>query len=380
MKRCLALTLVLCAFATFSRAQYVIVPIAPPPAFTFNDLWHFTVQGTGSDSSSLFYVSMRIFDGNSQLKLKSNTSVFGAGGMNSYYNASNIGLLQPFTTSYYDGGMLQGVVASGGQFPAGTYNIVFTLFGKFADGEFVPLYEDASQAVVEAMWPPMLLSPPDGDTIDTQYPLLTWTPAFASFYNGLITYTLNLVEILPGQNAYQAIQSNPYYFTQNNIPVTMLNYPPSAQLLDTSKSYAWQVHADGNGSPMGSSEVWQFTFPEGQQLDSVPSNKIYFDIKKVNPFEKYIISDGYLYIRYDEEYFTQGYELKYAVLDRNYNTKNIPDLAINLNRGINRFRVNQCQLNLGSFEEGEYFYFLIQNPKGEKYLLKFYPLANYTCQ
>ena len=287
MKKKLFIGIFILCFPVLVSAQYVLVPIAPPPIFTFNDLWHFSIQGSGQDSSSHFYVSLRVFDVNNQLKVKSNTAVFAINSTVNYYNLSTINLLQPFTTSYYDGGLLQSVISTGGTFPPGTYHIVYTLYGKFADGEFAPLYEDASQAIVEAMWPPMLLSPPDGDTIETIYPLLTWTPAFSSSYTGLITYTLNLVEIQPGQNAYQAIQSNPTYFTQNNIPATLLIYPGAAPLLDTAKQYAWQVHADAQGSSLGSSEVWRFAFripviPEGER-DSTVIPEFYFTLEDHYP-------------------------------------------------------------------------------------------------
>jgi hypothetical protein len=286
------------------KAQYNLMPIAPPPNFSFNDLWHFNIFNSDSAANSMFYVSLRIFDGSNILKVKSNTSTIYIGPGSNYYNLANISQLQPFTTSYYDASILQQTISSGGIFPPGTYNIVYTLYGKFADGNFTPLAEEASEATVEAMWPPMLLSPADGDTIDTQYPLLTWTPAFSSGYAGLITYSLNLVELFPGQNAYQAIQSNPLYFTQSNIPITLLPYPPSAQLLDTSKTYAWQVHADAQGYAMGSSEVWTFTFKQPRPATEIPDSlqTLYHDVEDAYPSTFVITSLKRILFKFEDSY------------------------------------------------------------------------------
>lgn len=384
MKNALTLLAFLCLYSISvnSSAQYTITPIAPPPSFTFNDLWHFTVIRSAADNNAQFYISLRVFDASNILKVKSNTAVLALPTGSHYFNTSNISQLEPFITSYYDASVLQQIISSGGTFPPGTYNIVYTLYGKSADGEFAPLSEDASEAIVEAMWPPMLLSPPDEDTIDTQYPILTWTPAFSSSYNGQITYTLNLVELYPGQNGYQAIQANPLYFSQNDIPITMLPYPPSAQVLDTTKVYAWQVHADAQGTAMGSSEVWTFTWGTPQtENEPIKSNKIYFDIKRASPFEKYIITDGFLYIKYEEEYAIEANEmLTFQVLDKNYTPKNTTELSIPIYKGTNRIKINQCELKLGEFKDKDFFYFKAKNQKGETFLLKFYPSIEFTCQ
>lgn len=369
-----------CLSAWHVRAQYTIQAIPPPPQFTFNDLWHFTVVRGQADNLDAFYVSLRIFGGESQLRVKSNTATVQVAVGSHYYNVSNLSALQPFATSYFDAGVLQQAIASGGLFPAGTYNLVYTLYGRAADGQFAPLAEDQLALTVEALWPPMLLSPPDGDTINTTYPLLTWTPAFNSAFSGTVTYNLKLVEQLSGQNAYQAMQANPSYFTQGNLAVTTLPYPPSAQTLDTGKVYAWQVYADAGGSSLGSSEIWTFTLatPTSEE-ETVRANPVYFDIKNVTPFEVYSITDGFLYIKYEEQYATEnGEELRFEVLDKNQKPKNT-SLSVPLSKGTNRIKISQCQLNLGNPKENDYFYFKVTNKKNETFVLKFYPKRGYTC-
>lgn len=374
-------TICLCLCIGYTHAQYGIQAVPPPPQFTFNDLWHFTVLRSQNDNLDAFYVSLRVYGAESQLRIKSNTAVVNLPVGSHYYNSANLTALQPITSSYYDAGTLQQVVSSGGVFPAGSYLLVYTVYGRAADGEFTPLAEDQVTLTVEALWPPMLLSPPDGDSINTIYPLLTWTPAFSSAFTGTITYSLRLVELLSGQNAYQAMQANPSYFSQSDLPTTTLPYPPTAQALDTGKVYAWQVQADAGGSGLGASEIWTFTLATPENNPENPrTNPVYFDIKQVAPFEVYYITDGFLYIKYEEEYATaEGQELKFDVLDKDYKPKNTGALAIPVSKGVNRIKINQCRLGLGNPKEGDYFYFKAKNQKGQTFTLKFYPQAGYPC-
>ena len=376
------LGLCLLLLTPYVRAQYSVTALQPPPQFTFNDLWRVNVLRTAADSHDAFYLSLRIFNGNNLLKVKSNTAVLNLPVGATFFDLSAMAALQPFTTSYYDAGLLQQAVSSGGAFPPGNYTFSYTLFGKSADGAFQPLAEENAQALVEALWPPMLLSPPDGDTLDTYLPLLTWTPAFASYYNGPVEYALRLVELFPGQNAFQAISANPAYLAQAGIPVTTLPYPAAAQALDTGKVYAWQVHAYGAGAPMGSSEIWTFRLATPKAPKEKPvSNPVYFDIRRVTAYEVYHISDGYLYIRYEEEYATGTEQTThFDVLDKHFKPLRTEPLYIVPSKGVNRIKINQCDLGLGTPKAGDYFYFRAKNQKGETFTLKFYPKADFTCR
>jgi hypothetical protein len=363
----------LCCISTCSFSQYVITPIAPPPTFSFDDLWHFTVVRSITDDNAQFYVSLRVFDGADRLRIKSNTATVSLPPGSHYYNLSNISLLQPFTTSYHDAGILQQTINSGGNFPPGTYHLVYTLYGKAADGVFTPLAEDVSEALVETLWPPMLLSPADEEIIDTRYPILTWTPAFSSSYPGQITYTLKLVELLPGQNTYQAMAANPAYFTQNNIPVTMLPYPPSAQPLDTSRTYVWQVHADAQGTQMGSSEIWSFTYRIPNSGEKSPKKNTYFLLSTEATSEYVIINDGQLRISYTENLYDTDKKLTFNIIDQK--GKVIADqskLNHSISEGYNKIRISLCSKSSGfNLPKGQYT-IKIKSQRGNIYLLNFY--------
>jgi hypothetical protein len=349
----------LCLIAIPSFSQYVITPIAPPQTFSFNDLWHFTVVRPVVDNNTQFYVSLRVFDGANQLKVKSNTAIVSLPTGSHYYNLSNISLLQPFSTSYYDAGILQQAIHSGGNFPPGTYHLVYTLYGKSADGEFTPLSEDVSEAVVETLWPPILLSPADEETIDTKYPILTWTPAFSSSYPGQITYTLKLVELYPGQNTYQAMVANPLYFTQNNIPVTMLPYPPSAQLLDTAKTYVWQVQADAQGVSLGHSEIWSFSFNRLKPPLQKKAPKYYFKPSAKLAPEFMLLTEAFLPIAFEERYLPSSTKkFGFTILnERKEILGTDKDFGAIVKTGFNQYLIPVCS------SEGK-----ISLPKGKYYI------------
>lgn len=372
MKRYLALLCILPIFY-LGQAQYIITPIQPPPNFTFNDLWHLSVVRSAADDNSEFYITLRVFDATNALKVKSNTRVLALPLGSYYYNLSNVSLLEPFTTSFYDTYVLQQAVSSGGAFPAGTYNLVYTLYGRALDGEFAPLTESTSQGLVEAMWPPMLLSPPDGDSIDTQYPLLTWTPAFSSGYNGQINYTLKLVELLPGQNPNQAIFSNPLFFTQNNIPATLLTYPPSAQLLDTTKVYAWQVHADAQGVYLGSSEIWTFTFKNPTPPREINKSQPFFLLSRTQKSEYVVVNDGVLRLSHVEKLNDVDEKLNFVIVDQQ--GKKVADQT-NLDKvstvGYNKIKISLCSQSTGFNLPKGYYSIRIRSQSGIKYYLNFF--------
>lgn len=344
--------------ANFSvRAQYLITPMVPAPTFAFNDLWHFSVTRSTADNMNHFYVSLRVFSDNSQLQVKSNTATLALPVGTHYYTTSNILALQPFTTSFYNGGLLQQVVSSGGTFPPGSYVFVYTLYGRANDGEFTPLCEETVSTTVEAMWPPMLLSPADGDSINTVYPLLTWTPAFSSTYVGIIEYTLNLAEVLPGQNANQALLANPGYFSQNTIPVTMLPYPAVARTLEAGKTYAWQVHANIGGTSLGSSEVWSFFLatPASPSVSRLP--KHYFKLYETVPAEFVQIKDSYLPIAIEERYHSPESKLRFILYDEAMKPVGTEkDFGDAIKAGLNLYRISVCSTNSKlSLKKGKYY-------------------------
>lgn len=361
------------------RAQYSLLPVPPAPQFTFTDLWHFTLIRNQSDAYARFYVGLRVYDGKQALRIKSNSATFVSAPGSHYYDRNSLSTLQPFATSYYDASVLQQAVASGGIFPPGSYAAVYTLYGRADDGEFVPLAEESLAIEVESLWLPMLLSPADGDTVPTVYPLLTWTPAFASGLSGPINYSLRLVELFPGQNRYQALQANPSYFSATGIPVSSLPYPGSAQALDTGKTYVWQVQADAGGSPLGSSEIWTFTLGTPEAPDPSPKPKSYFRLSEKIPAEFVLVSGNYLPLAIDERYHSPSGGLRFTMYDTQMEAIGTEkDFDSTIKAGLNLYHISVCAHNSRlSLKKGRYYIEVYTEKKGSLFLA--FELKNTDC-
>lgn len=358
------------------HAQYTIIPVPPPPNFTFNDLWHFSVTRANADNYTQFYVSLRIYDGGSQLKVKSNSANLSLPVGNQYYNVSNLADLQPLTTSYYDAATLQQTISSGGMFPAGNYNIVYTLYGKAKDGEFTPLAEEATQAVVEVMWPPLLLWPEDEAVINSIYPSLTWTPAFSSTFMGTITYNLKMVELQPGQSKEQAILSNPSFYSLSSHPSTFYPYGAADPILEAGHVYVWQVTAQ-MGEVTAQSQVWQFTLGQARALRAAPTGNFFTPVAEALDGSYHVAKDYTLKIKYTEEYeLPAAAYLLYNIYNKHGELvatslppRNSPSAGIK--KGDNYITLS---LNSGglSLKAKEYYILEIMNYKNEKRYLRFF--------
>lgn len=361
-------------FAIPARAQYTLTPTSPPPNFVFNDLWQFTVARGINDNYVQFYVGLRVMNASNELRVKSNTAMFALPVGVTYFNTGNLSVLQPFTTSYYNGTLLQQVVASGGTFPPGVYNVAYTLYGKAKDGEFATLADETIQTEVETMWPPMLLTPEDEEIITTPYPLLTWTPAFSSTASQGIVYDLNLVLMLPGQNAVQAAKSNPGLFTQKDLPATMLSYPSTAEALKPGSKYAWFVSAKSGKESLGQSQIWSFEMGQGGQ-PQMPDDP-YVELFTVPAPFVYVAVFGKLKIKYVEEYVLAGPDdhLQFRIYD--WMGKVVyqhSDLGtpISIKKGHNYIQINVASLAVSGVGGTGPYLLEVYNHKNEKQYVRF---------
>jgi hypothetical protein len=106
--------------------------------------------------------------------------------------------------------------------------------------------------------PPVLIYPPDGDSLKTKFPLFTWTPIYPMPLTAKVMYRIRMVEMLEEQTPEAAIQANPDWYAQENLLNTALAYPIAAPRLQADKKYAWQVEA---------------TYQETKSLAIAPNNK-----------------------------------------------------------------------------------------------------------
>lgn len=285
------------------RAQYFITAVSPPPFFTHDDLWNLSITRSNmNDTYAQFYVGLRIYTTSGVLEVKTNSSPLALTGTLTLVNISNIGDVQPFTIHYYNATVLQQVIASGGLFPPGSWNVDFTLYGRPGDGEFTELASYGYPLIVDAFWPPMLLSPADGDTVQVANPVLTWTPAFSSSYGGNITYNLKVAPVFYGQTPQQAITANIPLYTENAIPMPLQIYPNTAQSLDTNNHYAWQVEGFAGNMSLGTSEVWSFCFCFSETVDSIAMPLVWYDLQSDYTENIYLFNSDSLRFRFSDAY------------------------------------------------------------------------------
>ncbi len=240
------------------EAQYLFTTVPPPPQFNHADVWNFTLT-TPNDSMYLEYrITCNIWDDATNLLVKSRSANFPNFGAVLVVNYGTIGQISPITVSYVSGPTYQAAASGGGFFPSGNYVIEFILEGRPSDGVFSPVTQTSYPFQVQQIFPPTLLSPSDGDTLCSPFPVFTWTPAFDPNLFGGFTYNIKIAEMLQGQTAQQALQSNPSHHNGTLIPSTIYNYPPNGLTLVPGNSYAWTVEAVANGNVLAFSQYWSF--------------------------------------------------------------------------------------------------------------------------
>jgi len=289
-----------------------------------------------------------------------------------YVAPTNLGPLSPLTISYTVDAFYANLVNTGGIFPAGAYHIDYALYGRPLDGEFSELAENSIDATVESLFPPMLISVENNDTICEQYPIFTWTPAYQASNPGDLTYYFKMVEVYGFQSSYQAITSNPYYYSQQDIPITLLNYPVSAATLVYNQQYAWQVDAIINNQVAASSEIWTFVYgcPSDTIIDSIPQMP-YVKLRLERDGGEYKLVNKFLYINYTERYFPgENAQLKYQIYDRNTN-EFVPtnNTVLAVVEGENNYIISTCGDGL-NLPDGVY-QFIVTDKKGIKWYVDF---------
>ncbi|MCL6494696.1 MAG: hypothetical protein K6T54_07965 [Ignavibacterium sp.] len=104
--------------------------------------------------------------------------------------------------------------------------------------------------------------------------VFSWLPPTPVPQNALISYRIKIVEMYENQSAYDAMQSNPFFFSASGILSTSFVYPVAAREFNPDRIYAWQVEAYSEGSLLASSEIYTFAFkPNNQRQRSLNDGK-----------------------------------------------------------------------------------------------------------
>lgn len=218
-----------------------------------------------------------------------------------------------------------------------------------------------------------LVYPYDKDTIDTQYPLLTW--AHSEPFNILATgeyFRMIVVELGSDQSAEAGILANNPVYYKNYLATHQQQYPFDAKELEDGKRYGWQVQKISNGTVIDKTESWEFTL---RKTTLKPDNK-YATLKKKHDGTFYIAENDKIYFRFEESYVSG--ELKCRILDEKRNeikpevtnekSVQVKEGEVNIkSAGANYYQIDLNDLKL----KPGYYELEVTNTKKEKYLLRF---------
>jgi hypothetical protein len=133
---------------------------------------------------------------------------------------------------------------------------------------------------VEPLSPPLLNTPGDKDTLDTQYPQFSWLPPMPVNLFSSLNYDLLVVEVKDGQTPEMAIQQNLPVYNIGNYTMQVNSYPASNMGLDSGKLYAWRIIAKNAGLFAAQSDVWVFSIRKPVNLP-VDVHGLYFQMEKL---------------------------------------------------------------------------------------------------
>lgn len=232
--------------------------------------------------------------------------------------------------------------------------------------------EYCDQVVAEDQFALNLVSPFDGDEIETLNPLLVWN--HSDPFNKLKPYEfykILLTEKNPQQTNESAIRTNEVIFSLVDLTNHSINYPINAAKLEYGKSYVWKVLKVSSNSTVAETDVWSFKIKNKDEI----SNTKYALLSKSPTASTYQVNGEKFFFRFDEAYNYSG-DLKINLFDENRklievsakNDLDDSDLVNIVSTGYNSFELDLVKLKL---KRGAY-YIEVLNSKNEKYFLSFY--------
>jgi hypothetical protein len=370
-------------------SQFNLMPNRPLSSFNLNDLWNLSVFMNGTNSFDHFLLTLEIYDNSQGLIVTSTSSSFNLNPGTLVITNNNTSILEPFNTNYSSNDpAFNGLIANGGYFPSGNYNISFKLLGVTVDPGVGSITEQLATSTysqqVLSIYPPALIYLYNTDTTYSLTPVFSWLPPFPIPNNQTVQYQIKFVEILTGQAAYDAMSINPDFYLESNIYSTFFNYPLIATQFINNQSYAWKISAFSNGINIGESDVWEFRYvnmPPNPDPTIVENLNTYAELKTELDGKYFYITDNYLKFTFNQKYFLpEGSKLVYKI----YNNKNKEvassgrSIDLDVHQGINNFTVSTCAdgLNLGV----GFYTLIVSDEKSGKLYLRFNNSKTVPCQ
>ena len=233
-----------------ANAQVSLVLQVPPVGvMQKNQLWNMTLISTGSVPVSIQLTLVDAASGQPVMTTTTHTLQLSKGA--NVITAKDVAPLQydylsPVFTDRDPNGFL----------PVGNFKACYTVILPVDHG--MPTAEDCIPVEVQPLSPPQLNTPPDTSVVETAYPQFSWLPPTPVNLFSDLNYQMILVEVLPDQGPYQAIQQNIPVYNISHLQDPVNLYPTSAKPLDTGVLYAWRVLVLNQDQYIDQSEVWTF--------------------------------------------------------------------------------------------------------------------------
>ena len=238
----------------------------PPNQLSLADLWqetvtYFSATGAAAQPITVWMVGV-IWDQSQQRApiVQAATSPFSLSGGTRVFTAQSINIAAPIQVTWTNQ-KVRDRLSADGQFPTGQYQVCVTIYMRTVNGGVQTLAQDCISQSVELTSPPLLIAPTAESNVELKYPIFIWTPPVPLPPRTRLQYVVRIVEIHGRQSAGSAMQTNPAWLEQPVSGSTTIQYPPAARELKPGQRYSWMVIASTpDGSPMGKSEVWEFTY------------------------------------------------------------------------------------------------------------------------
>ncbi|MBZ0202730.1 MAG: hypothetical protein K8I03_06915 [Ignavibacteria bacterium] len=277
LKYILLIIIALIAQNIFSQSGKIVIILKQPPplAFKLENMWNVTLQNTGTTSIRVYLrgIATETSEG---FIAEATTAAFNLPPGVKVVTAADIKPIKIERTNpkYED------VVKIVGTVPSGSYEICVTAHDAADNSE---LGSECYLTDVLNISQVELLSPEGGMKYTSHYDetakttslrditmdesqtasaiSFNWLPPTPLSPGQRLSYKLKIVQVYGRQSSYDAMQSNPLYYSAASLVSTIYQYPVAARSLSTG-TYAWQVEAYVNGVLMSTSEVWDFQIGE----------------------------------------------------------------------------------------------------------------------
>lgn len=250
-----------------------------------------------------------------------------------------------------------------GLLPVGYYKACFT-FSQIIGDMVSPLSEECLELEVAPLSPPFLILPEDTAKLQTTFPQFTWTSPMPEMLFRHLSYSLKIVELLPGQGYTQAIEQNLPLLHERNLKQSFFSYPASAKGLEKDKKYLWQVTANDDDYSI-KTDVWMFQLLSDSKINKQQTLQHIVLERGIGPAQ--FISNGLLRFKYVNEGVDSLLGYKIRSVDHNAETKLKGRLSVK--RGENYIDLNIDEKM--SLQDGVTYVFELIDAEGKSWFLPF---------